>query len=156
MIFLTSLLSETWFCTLFRGQIDGSWFHHQRLWILLMVTIKLCRISCSIKCTWLLQPFSGLIIAYFISMQAKYNYWQCPCTTHIKRSISWLLRNTQTLFKLRPQEPFIPTSVINGDVLFVAHVTHQSNHTRHQACKWIPIRVRKLYSNLKIKSKPMN
>ena len=33
------LLSDSWFCTLSRGQIDGSWFDPQRLWVLLMVPI---------------------------------------------------------------------------------------------------------------------
>ena len=32
-------LSESWFCTLSLGQIDGSWFDHQRLWALLMFPI---------------------------------------------------------------------------------------------------------------------
>ena len=39
--FLNFPLSENWFCTLrlSRGQIDGSWFDHQRLWVLVMVLI---------------------------------------------------------------------------------------------------------------------
>ena len=32
-------MSESWHCVLFRVQIDGSWYHHQRLWALLMVPI---------------------------------------------------------------------------------------------------------------------
>ena len=35
--FLNFALSENWFCTLSRGQINGSWFDHQGLWVLLMV-----------------------------------------------------------------------------------------------------------------------
>ena len=32
-------LPESWFCTRSRGQMNGSWFDHQRLWALLMVPI---------------------------------------------------------------------------------------------------------------------
>ena len=36
VFFLNFPLSGSWFCTLSRGQIDGSWFDHQKLWALLM------------------------------------------------------------------------------------------------------------------------
>ena len=40
MVFLNIALIVRWFCTLPRGQIDSSWFDHQRQWTLLMVLIK--------------------------------------------------------------------------------------------------------------------
>ena len=39
MIFFNTTLSKSWFCILPNGQIDGYWFDHQRLWLLLMVSI---------------------------------------------------------------------------------------------------------------------
>ena len=39
VIFVNFSLFESRFCTLSKVQIDGSWFHHQSLWVLLMVLI---------------------------------------------------------------------------------------------------------------------
>ena len=39
LIFLNFPLSESWFCSLSRRQINGSWFYHQRLWVLLTIPI---------------------------------------------------------------------------------------------------------------------
>ena len=39
VIFLHFQFFECWVCTLSRGQIDGSLFVHQRLWVFLMVSI---------------------------------------------------------------------------------------------------------------------
>ena len=43
--FLNFPLSESWFCTLCRGEICVCWFDHQRLWVLLMDPIVACKTS---------------------------------------------------------------------------------------------------------------